>query len=87
MRICAILMILALSAHAPQAGPIEDRLRALADPTGITDVQSRFTCSRKTCGQMRSCAEACHALTVCGDRRRDGDGDGIPCENLCSRRC
>ena len=46
-----------------------------------------FSCSRKTCSQMRSCAEACHALLVCGDRRRDGDNDGIPCENICSRRC
>ena len=46
-----------------------------------------FTCARKTCGQMTSCAEACHALTVCGDRARDGDNDGIPCESLCSARC
>jgi hypothetical protein len=23
----------------------------------------------------------------CGQGRRDGDNDGIPCENLCSRRC
>ena len=46
-----------------------------------------FTCSGKTCPQMSSCEEACHALLVCGDRRRDGDGDGIPCETLCSRPC
>lgn len=47
-----------------------------------------FTCSRKTCGQMRSCAEACHALTVCGDTARDGDSDGIPGESLCgATRC
>ncbi len=46
-----------------------------------------FTCSGRTCGEMRSCAEACHALLVCGDRRRDGDNDGIPCENLCNSRC
>jgi len=46
-----------------------------------------FNCTGRTCGQMSSCAEACHALLVCGDRARDGDNDGIPCENLCSRRC
>ncbi len=46
-----------------------------------------FDCSRKTCTQIRSCAEACHKLLVCGHRQRDGDNDGIPCENLCSRRC
>ncbi|MGB0900607.1 excalibur calcium-binding domain-containing protein [Halocynthiibacter sp.] len=46
-----------------------------------------WDCSRKTCGQISSCAEACYKLTVCGHRRRDGDGDGIPCESLCSSRC
>ena len=45
-----------------------------------------FTCG-KTCGQMRSCEEACHALLVCNDRARDRDNDGIPCESLCSRPC
>ncbi|WP_145996734.1 excalibur calcium-binding domain-containing protein [Monaibacterium marinum] len=46
-----------------------------------------YSCSpRKTCGQMRSCDEACFHLTVCGDRARDGDSDGIPCESICGRR-
>ena len=58
------------------------------DPALSQFVQAQsFDCSRKTCTQIRSCAEACHKLLVCGDTRRDGDGDGIPCENLCSRRC
>ena len=52
----------------------------------IIKVQS-FDCSQKTCSQIRSCEEACYKLRVCGHTRRDGDGDGIPCENLCSRRC
>ena len=44
----------------------------------------RFACEpRKTCGQMASCAEARHAFEVCGDRARDRDGDGVPCEGLC----
>lgn len=50
-------------------------------------IAQTFTCTRKTCGQMASCAEACHALTVCGDRARDRDNDGIPCESLCSTPC
>lgn len=50
-------------------------------------IAQTFTCSGKTCGQMGSCAEACHALLVCGDRTRDRDDDGIPCESLCSARC
>ncbi|MBT8412030.1 MAG: excalibur calcium-binding domain-containing protein [Octadecabacter sp.] len=54
--------------------------------TPLRRIQS-YDCSNKTCGQIRSCDEACYKLTVCGHTRRDGDGDGIPCENLCSRRC
>lgn len=37
----------------------------------------------KTCPQMRTCAEAHFYLTICGHSRRDADGDGIPCENVC----
>lgn len=45
-----------------------------------------FSCStHKTCKQMRSCSEAVFHLRQCGDRKRDGDGDGIPCENLCGK--
>jgi len=39
----------------------------------------------KTCKQMRSCGEAVFHLRQCGDRKRDGDGDGIPCESLCGK--
>ena len=45
-----------------------------------------FSCTpRKTCKQMRSCSEAVFHLRECGDRKRDGDGDGIPCEDLCGK--
>ena len=68
---------------------------AAADPTHLADTPfapfltaQTFSCTGKTCGQMRSCAEACHALTVCGDTARDRDRDGIPCETLCGNtRC
>jgi len=46
-----------------------------------------YDCRNVSCSRLGSCAEACYKLTVCGQRVRDGDGDGIPCENLCSRRC
>lgn len=36
----------------------------------------------KTWKTMTSCEEAVIALCG-GDTRRDGDNDGIPCENLC----
>ena len=45
-----------------------------------------FSCfPPKTCGQLRNCAEAYYRLIQCGDSRRDGDGDGIPCESLCGK--
>jgi endonuclease YncB( thermonuclease family) len=40
-------------------------------------------CEKKTCSQMRDCAEARYQLTVCGNTRIDGNKDGIPCESLC----
>jgi len=43
-----------------------------------------FTCgSKKTCGQMTSCAEAKFYLNNCGVSSLDRDKDGIPCEDLC----
>jgi hypothetical protein len=34
---------------------------------------------------MSNCAEAHYKLTVCGHIERDGDHDGIPCENVCGK--
>jgi hypothetical protein len=39
--------------------------------------------SKKYCSQMSSCEEARHYLTRCGIKTLDGNGDGVPCENLC----
>lgn len=42
-----------------------------------------YTCNcRKTCSNM-TCAEAYFQLNTCGCGARDGDNDGIPCENVC----
>lgn len=44
-----------------------------------------YSCStRKTCGQMASCAEAKFHLNECGNGRLDRDNDGVPCESLCN---
>lgn len=49
-------------------------------------VAQDFSCTpRKTCKQMRSCREAVYRLRQCGDRERDGDNDGIPCESICGK--
>ena len=43
------------------------------------------TCgSKKHCSEMSSCEEARHYLAQCGIRTLDGNGDGVPCEKLCS---
>ena len=45
---------------------------------------SPYTCDcSKTCTQITTCAEAYYQLNTCGCSVRDGDRDGIPCENLC----
>jgi len=54
--------------------PVSDT--ATESPSYVCD------CS-KTCTQITTCAEAYYQLNVCGCSVRDGDGDGIPCENLC----
>lgn len=44
-------------------------------------------CGSKTrCQQMRDCEEAKFYLNTCGLKTIDGDGDGTPCEKLCSGR-
>ena len=78
------LLCLALPAVADPA-PTGPALKDTAFAPFLT--AQAFSCSRKTCKQMTSCAEACHALLVCGDTARDRDRDGIPCENICSRPC
>ncbi|BBJ00215.1 nuclease [Ferrigenium kumadai] len=40
--------------------------------------------SKKRCSQMTSCEEARYYLNRCGGKLLDGDGDGLPCEQLCA---
>jgi micrococcal nuclease len=40
--------------------------------------------NKKYCSEMSSCEEAKYYLTQCGVKSLDGDGDGTPCESLCS---
>jgi outer membrane biosynthesis protein TonB len=55
-------------------------------PASVTQesAPSGFSCNcSKTCTQMSSCDEAYYQLEVCGCSVRDGDNDGVPCENIC----
>lgn len=46
---------------------------------------SPYRCDgRQHCSQMTSCEEAKWFVRNCSDTKMDGDGDGIPCENMCS---
>lgn len=40
--------------------------------------------SKRYCTQMQSCSEAIFYLKECHLTRLDKDGDGIPCESICS---
>lgn len=48
---------------------------------GVAAAQS--CSSRPDCTQIRSCAEADFYFRQCGHSERDGDEDGIPCEDVC----
>ena len=51
--------------------------------TKIITSKPRFTCKRKYCKHMSSCAEARYQFKQCGHKGLDRDRDGIPCENVC----
>ena len=48
-----------------------------------------YSCGDKIpyCKKIRSCARACYYLTKCDAGKLDRDNDGIPCENVCHRKC
>jgi len=53
-------------------------------PAPYNPPSSNYLCDcSKTCSQISSCEEAYYLLNICGCSKRDGDDDGIPCENLC----
>ncbi|MEO8342655.1 MAG: excalibur calcium-binding domain-containing protein [Gallionella sp.] len=40
--------------------------------------------NKKYCLEMASCDEAKYYFAQCGIRTLDGNGDGVPCEQLCA---
>ncbi len=55
-----------------------------ATPTVEPEQQANPKCGNKRfCKEMSDCAEARYYLKECGLSKLDGDGDGIPCENVC----
>lgn len=71
-----ILLLTGLHAHAG-ASPL------WSEP--IVGTPQATLVAARTCKQVSSCEEAVR-LWCGGYRRADADGDGIPCENVCSTR-
>lgn len=60
------------------------RERSSPGRRSVPVAQAARTCGgKRVCRQMADCAEARFYLSQCGARRLDGDGDGVPCEQLC----
>lgn len=70
--------------HGKKSGmePVSSGFRNYA-PNSTKATNESFSCSKRYCKQMTSCAEAMYHLQHCGMSRLDADGDGVPCEALC----
>jgi micrococcal nuclease len=55
-------------------------------PVALTQVADASCGKKLHCSEMSSCAEAKFYLTQCGVKSLDGNGDGTPCESLCSQQ-
>lgn len=52
----------------------------------VSSAHVNTACGKKhLCSQMISCEEAKIYLLQCGVQTLDGNGDGVPCESLCTR--
>lgn len=55
-----------------------------ARPAALARATGGYQCTGKQhCSQMASCGEARFYLQHCPDTKMDGDGDGLPCEDMC----
>lgn len=64
-----------------QAAPVPQIRPLLSTPRQGT--AAGFSCGKRRCGEMSSCAEARFHLEQCSVHSLDGDGDGTPCDSLC----
>ena len=73
----------ACATAAPTPAPVPVPVPTPA-PTPAPPPSPSYTCDcSKTCSEMSSCEEAYYQLKTCGCGRRDGDNDGVPCEDIC----
>lgn len=72
--VAAVSIAVALSVTPALAGPLPAEGIMVTAPSAMPIAAS--------CKQARSCEEAVR-MWCDGYKRADGDGDGIPCENVC----
>lgn len=66
---------------AIQVTPTQEPLKS--DPVPVSNTTTNLCAVEKACTKMSSCEEAYYHLNTCGFKKRDGDGDGVPCEDIC----
>jgi len=75
-----------IATKKPTTTPTPTTLKIVI-PTNIpiqSQTSSGFQCNcSKTCPNMASCEEAYFQLNNCECSKRDGDKDGVPCEEIC----
>lgn len=64
--------------------PRRPRATASVAPVAPGLAQATACGEKRYCRQMTTCAEARFHLATCAVSTLDGDGDGVPCEMLCS---
>jgi hypothetical protein len=71
--------------HGQQEQRLADQAAARQQRATVdASLVSRFSCTGKQhCSQMSSCDEARFYLAHCPNTKMDGDGDGLPCEDMC----
>lgn len=68
----------------PTSKPTQIVIPTIQPQQPTVSISNGFSCNcKKTCTEISSCDEAYFQLNQCGCSVRDGDNDGIPCENLC----
>ncbi|PSH62214.1 excalibur calcium-binding domain-containing protein [Phyllobacterium sophorae] len=75
-RVAVTSVALSLTPIAGTAHPVTGATDRLQQTLWIRPIAA-------SCKQVSSCEEAVE-LWCGGYRRADGDGDGVPCENVCS---
>lgn len=75
------LIALGYLGPAGAVGSLEERTRSVS----VKHVKEFLMAQRRSCKAVSTCEEAVE-MWCGGYSRADGDGDGVPCENVCSSR-